>query len=77
MGEEQSESLFAFHSLFAELVIRTETGWVGVECVGAIVEYNFEGIDSVAVLVKIVSEVHCFVDIINIKDLSLFYNSRK
>ena len=64
MGDEQSESFLAFHSFFAELVVGTEAGGVCVEGVGAVFEDYLESVDSVAVLVEVISEVHRFVDII-------------
>ena len=69
MGKQQSKSFLTFDSLLAELIVGTEAGRVGVEGVGAIFEDNLEGVDSLAVLVKIVPQIHA---LLNIK-----YNQRE
>lgn len=58
LSEKQSESLFAFDSLLAELIVRAEACRVSVKCVRSIIKNNFQGVNSISVLVKIVSQVH-------------------
>ena len=58
LGEQKSKSALAFDSLFAELIIRAESSGVSIEGVRAVFEHNLQSVDSFAVLVQIVSEIH-------------------
>ena len=58
LGEQESEPFLRLNSLFAELVVGTEPGGVSIESVGAVIQDNFHGVDSLSVIVQIVPQIH-------------------
>lgn len=64
MSQQESEPFLAFYSLLAKLIVWAEASGVGVEGIGSVVEYYFEGIDAFAVVIEVVSQVHVLVEYI-------------
>ena len=58
LGQEKVEPFLAFNSLFAEFIIRTESSGMSIEGIGAIFEDNLKGVDSFAVFVQVVAQIH-------------------
>lgn len=65
LGEQQAESSFAFQSLFAEAVVWAESSGVGIKGVRPIFQDNLESVNALAVIVKIVAEIHGYILIVD------------
>jgi hypothetical protein len=53
--EEELETFLALDAFLAELVVGAEASGVGVEGVGAVLEHDLQGVDSLAVGVQVVA----------------------
>lgn len=60
LSQKKAESLFSLYSFFAELVIGTESGGMGVESIGAVIENDFHCIDSFSIFVQKIAQIHFY-----------------
>ena len=60
LGEQEPEAFLAVDPFLAEAIVGTKAGGVGVEGVRAIFEGDVESVDTLAVIVQVVSQIHLY-----------------